>query len=100
VKNRAVTILQIEHPVRDFADWKKAFDNDPVGRERGRVRRYRIFRPVDDSNYVGIELEFDGRAEAEAFLRHLRELWSRAVAQGLIEDPQTRIVEVVESADV
>lgn len=94
-----MTILQIEHPVRDFDSWKQAFDGDPVGREQGGVRRFRIFRPVDDSNYVVIELEFDGRAAAEAFLGRLRELWSRAVAQGLISDPQARIVEVVEASD-
>lgn len=40
--------LQIEHPVRDFDAWKAALDSDPVGRERGGVRRYRILRPTDD----------------------------------------------------
>ena len=94
-----MTILQIEHPVRDFDSWKQAFDGDPVGREQGGVRRFRIFRPVDDSNYVVIELEFDGRAAAEAFLGRLRELWCRGVAHGLISDLQARIVEVVEASD-
>jgi hypothetical protein len=95
-----MTILQIEHPVRDFDAWKIAFDSDPVGRREGGVRRYRVYRPTDDPNYVVVDLELDGPAEAEAFLARLRELWSRAVAQGLIRDPQARILEVAETADV
>jgi hypothetical protein len=93
-----VPILQIEHPVRDFASWKAAFDADPVGRERGGVRGYRILRPVDDPGYVAVDLEFETVAEAESFLAALRELWRRAEAEGLMAGPQARIVEVVESA--
>ena len=57
-------ILQIEHSVREFDAWKAAFDSDPVGRERGGVRRYRIVRPVDDPNYVAVDLEFDSAGGA------------------------------------
>jgi hypothetical protein len=52
-------ILQIQHAVRDFDAWKRAFDSDPVGRQQGGVRRYRILRAADDPNFVVIELEFD-----------------------------------------
>jgi hypothetical protein len=41
-----VSIL-IEHGARDYEAWKQAFDSDPVGREAGGVRRYRIMRPSD-----------------------------------------------------
>ncbi|HEX6699460.1 MAG TPA: hypothetical protein VF101_01905 [Gaiellaceae bacterium] len=92
-------ILQIEHPVRDFDAWKRAFDADPVGRERGGVRRYRILRPSGDPNYVLVELEFDGADEAEAFLDALRDLWRGAEVQGLIERPQARIVDTVEDRE-
>lgn len=67
-------ILQIEHAVRDYDAWKRAFDSDPIGREQGGVRRYRIARPADDPNYVIAELEFDSSSAAEAFLAALREL--------------------------
>jgi hypothetical protein len=90
-------ILQIEHGVRDFDAWKIAFDNDPVGREQGGVRRYRVLRPIDDPNHVIVDLEFDTTKEAEAFLDGLRTLWGRVEATGLIEGPQARIVEAVES---
>jgi hypothetical protein len=33
-------ILRTEHPVPDYDGWKKAFDSDPVGREKLGVRRH------------------------------------------------------------
>ena len=90
-------ILHIEHPIRDFATWKKAFESDPAGRERSGVRRYQILRPVDDPNYVMIDLDFESAATAETFLVTMREVWqSVAAAPALAGGPQTRIVEVVE----
>lgn len=32
-------VLHIEHKVANFEGWKQAFDSDPVGRERLKVRR-------------------------------------------------------------
>jgi hypothetical protein len=92
-------ILQIEHPVRDFDAWRVAFDSDPVGREQGGVRRYRVLRPVDDPNYVIVDLEFESSSEAEAFCAALGDLWRRAEAEGLMEGPRARIVEAVESKE-
>ena len=89
-------ILHIEHPVMDFDGWKKAYDSDPVGREKSGVRRYQILRPVDDSRYVVIDLEFDTASQAEALLAAMRVVWGR-VQGTLIMDPQARISEVVES---
>lgn len=57
-------VVQIEHPIRDFETWKATFDRDPIGREASGVRRYEIYRPVDDPNYVAVDLEIDSRAEA------------------------------------
>jgi len=89
-------VLHIEHPVMDFDGWKKAFDSDPVGREKSGVRRYQILRPVNDPRYVVIDLEFDTASQAEALLAAMRVVWSR-VQGTLIMDPQVRISEVVES---
>jgi hypothetical protein len=95
-----MTILHIEHPIRDFNTWKAAFDRDPIGRKRSGVRRYRVLRPIDDPNYVMIDLEFDSSPEAEAVLAALREVWrSPAAAPALGDNPQTRIVEMVESEE-
>ena len=59
--------VQIEHPIHDFDGWRAAFDRDPAGRETSGVRRYRIFRPVDDPKFVIIDLDFDTDRAAHAF---------------------------------
>ena len=88
-------ILRIDHPVPDFDAWKQTFDDDPVGREQGGVRRYRIVRPIDDPKYIMVDLEFDSSSETEAFRNALGEVWRRIG----IENPGARIVEVVESKE-
>jgi hypothetical protein len=91
-------ILRIEHPVPDFDGWKKAFDTDPVGREKSGVRRYRVLRPIDDANYVMIDLEFDTASQAEALLAAMRVVWGRVEGK-IIMKPQARIVEAVETKE-
>jgi hypothetical protein len=91
-------ILRIEHAVPDFDGWKKAFDSDPVGREKSGVRRYWILRPVDDGNYVMIDLEFDTISQAEALLAAMRVVWGR-VQGSIMMNPQVRIVEAVETQE-
>jgi hypothetical protein len=91
-------ILRIEHPVPDFDGWKKAFDSDPVGREKSGVRRYQILRPVDNPNYVMIDLEFDTASQAEALLAAMRVVWGR-VEGTIMMNPQARIVETAETKE-
>jgi hypothetical protein len=89
-------VLRIEHPIADYAGWKRAFDSDPVGRERSGVRRYRILRPVDDPKYVMIDLEFDTQAEAEGLLDAMRAVWGR-VEGTIMSNAKARITEAVET---
>ena len=90
-------VVQLEHPVRDFETWKAAFDRDPIDREASGVRRYEIYRPIDDPNFIAVDLEFDGRGEAEAFKLALEELWrSPQAAPALGGTPRVRIVDMVE----
>lgn len=90
--------VQLEHAVRDFAMWKAAFDRDPVHREASGVRRYQIYRPLDDPNYIAVDLEFDDRDRAEAFKLALEVLWqSPQAAAALSGKPQVRVVDVVET---
>jgi len=91
-------ILRVEHQVPDFDGWKEAFDSDPIGRKQSGVRRYRVLRPIDDPNYVMIDLEFDSLNEAESVRAALQGLWSRVQGQ-VMTDPRVRIVEVVESKE-
>jgi hypothetical protein len=90
--------LRIEHSVPSFEGWKKAFDGDPVGREKSGVRRYRIQRPINDPNYVMVDLEFDTASQAEALLAAMRVVWSRVQGKVLM-DPHSRILDEVESVE-
>ncbi|MBO0682369.1 MAG: hypothetical protein J2P45_04355 [Candidatus Dormibacteraeota bacterium] len=94
-----MVILRIEHPVPDFARWKQAFDNDPVGRVRSGVRRYQVLRSIDDPNYVLIDLEFDTSFEADALLAAMRRVWSQA-GHSASSSQQARIAEAVETRDL
>ena len=91
-------ILRIEHPIVDFDEWKKAFDSDPIGRQRSGVRRYQVLRPIDDANYVMIDLEFDTASQAESLLAAMRAVWGRVEGK-IIVSPQARIVEAVETKE-
>ncbi len=92
-------ILRIEHAVPNFDAWKEAFDSDPLGREQSGVRRYRVLRPIDDPNYVMVDLEFDSSSEAEAVRAALLQMWRRVEMEGLIGSPQARIADVVETRE-
>jgi len=93
-------LLQIEHAISDFDVWKRAFDSDPLRREESGVRSYRVYRPLDDSQYVKLDLEFDTSGEAEAFHAKLQGLWgSGRAVPALVGSPQARIVEVVQTEE-
>jgi hypothetical protein len=89
-------MLRIEHPIPNYEGWKQAFESDPVGREKSGVRRYQILRPIDNPNYVLIDLEFDTISQAEALLAAMRVVWGR-VEGTIMMNPQTQIVETVET---
>ena len=91
-------VLQIEHPVPDYNNWKKTFDNDPLSRERSGVRRYKIFRQADNPNYVIVELEFDTLDEAKNLLAALQPLWKQVEGK-VITGPKARIIELAESKE-
>jgi ribosomal protein L35AE/L33A len=81
--------------VPNFEGWKKVFDSDPVDRKKSGVRRYRISRPVDDPNFVTVDLEFETVKQAEALLAALRAVWGRVEGK-VMTNPKTRILEMVE----
>jgi hypothetical protein len=88
-------VLHIEHAVPTFEAWKFAYDSDPLGRVKHRVRSYRVTRPVDNANYAIIDLLFDTREDAEKLLEGLQELWKGPGGKVMI-DPQWRISELID----
>jgi hypothetical protein len=68
-------VLNFWHTVTEYAEWKKIFDTDPLGRQASGVRRVTIERPIGDEHLVVGHLEFDSLGEAETFAGRLQEVW-------------------------
>src|SRR5688572_21633303 len=92
--------LRIEHAITDYATWKGAFDRAAPFRAQAGVRGYRIQRPVDEPNYLLIDLEFDDAASADSFRTFLREnIWTSPEASPALDGlPQARVVDTVEQS--
>lgn len=92
-----MTTLHIENTLHDYDTWKTAFDKyDRVRADNG-VRSYRISRRADDPLQIMIDLEFDDRAAAEAFLGVLAKIWASPQSRAeLVSHSEPRVLEVVE----
>ncbi|MFD5322866.1 hypothetical protein [Streptomyces sp. NPDC127092] len=86
--------LHIEHPVTDYALWKRAFDRFATARAEAGVLRHTVRRPVDDPAYVVVDLGFAEPGQAEGFLRFLTTtVWAKpANSPALAGSPLTRVL--------
>ena len=91
-------ILRIEHEVVSYEGWKKAFDNDPIGRKKSGVKRYHIYQPVDNPKYVIIDLEFDSLAQAQMAEKALQNMMVKVVGT-LVIGPLIKVLNEVESKE-
>jgi hypothetical protein len=93
--------LRLEIEVRDYDLWRGAFERDAGGRQQAGMRRYRIFRPVDDPHRVLVDADFDQAKEAQAFLNIMRtKVWpDPEKTPAKIGAPRTHIMEMVESRE-
>lgn len=90
--------LHIQHAISDFDTWASAFNRFAEARSHAGVRAQRVRRPVDDPNYVVIDLEFDSTDEAVAFRRFLdAKVWAvHENAPALVGSPETMVLDTVE----
>lgn len=88
------TTLHIEHSITDYATWRTAFDSFTAVRREAGVLAERVARPVDDPEYIVVDLDFGSTAQAGAFLRFLTDhVWSSATAApALVGRPRTAIL--------
>ncbi|MFN0026733.1 MAG: hypothetical protein ACKV2O_06040 [Acidimicrobiales bacterium] len=86
--------LHIEHPITDFDTWVSAFDRFAEARSHAGVRAQRVQRPIDDPDYVVVDLDFDTTEAAEVFLTFLTTaVWaSPENSPALVGTPRTRIM--------
>jgi len=88
-------VLNYWHTTPDYAEWKKVFDSDPLGREASGVRRYVIEHPVGDESTLIGHLEFESLGEAETFAGRLDGIW-KGSASHLVSNVGHNITEVLE----
>lgn len=88
--------LHIEHPITDFETWAHAFHQFTEARQAAGVRAHRVQRPVDDHQYVVIDLDFDNVVAAEAFRHFLRTMvWAVPEnAPALAGTPKATVLEL------
>ncbi len=92
-----MSILRIEHSINDFKIWSDAFNRFAARRTEGGVLHERILQPLDDPNYVFIDLEFATVESARRFQEYLEtQVWSNPANSPALEgSPRSRIVEMV-----
>jgi hypothetical protein len=90
--------LRIEHRISNFEGWRKAFDSDPINRKKSGVKLYRIFRPLDKMDFVGIDLDFDNLEHARAAKMALESIFPKVEGK-LIFDVQLTILDLIEIAE-
>lgn len=91
--------LRIEHKIANYDGWKKAFDSDPINRKQSGVIRYRVYRSIDDTNFIIIDLDFDNLEKAQAVQVALMNIFSK-IEGTLIFGVQIKIMDVIESKEL
>jgi hypothetical protein len=89
--------LRIEHEIRDYDIWQRAFDSFADARANAGVRGFAIRQPADDPKYLMLDLEFDSTGQAEAFATFLHQrVWSAPESSpALAGTPRTRVLHLV-----
>lgn len=92
--------LHIEHKITDLKTWLGAFDRFEEARRKAGVNAQRVAQPIDDDNYICVELDFDSVDQAEAFKEFLEtRVWSSPDASpALGGTPRARMLRPVEAA--
>jgi hypothetical protein len=96
-EGRAMTTLHLQNTVHDYSSWKTAFDKYDRFRAENGVRSYRIRRLPDDPQQIVVDLEFDDRATAEAFIGLLAKIWNSPQSRAeLVSHAEPLLLEDVE----
>jgi hypothetical protein len=98
IQEAAMTTIHIDNTVHDYDAWKETFDKFDRFRADNGVRSYSMSRSVADPQRVLIDLEFDTRAEAEAFGQKLHQIHGTPQAHShLITTTGPQVMETVDS---
>jgi hypothetical protein len=95
-----VPTLHIEHAITDLETWLDAFGRFADARKNAGVVNERVRQPVNDAEYIVVDLEFETVQAAEAFKTLLETVvWQSAdLSPGLGGVPTARVLEDVDPA--
>ncbi len=88
--------LHIDNTVRDYDDWKSAFDQYARFRADHGVRTCRVGRVDGTPPRVLIDLDFDDRATAEAFRTALATVLGTPRSRAMVISHEVWLVDLVE----
>jgi heme-degrading monooxygenase HmoA len=93
-----VTVLVVQHKVRDFDSWKPVFDDDESRRREHGAQRHWVYRTVEDPNDVVVAVEFPSADAARSFVQDpgLRDAMERGGVQG---EPHVHARDEVEAVE-
>jgi hypothetical protein len=101
-------LLQSEHgdlahraPDLDLETWLSAFGRFAEARREAGVVAQRVYQPVDDDEYIFVDLDFDSVDSARKFKDFLETVvWqSRDLSPGLAGTPRARILRPIDAVD-
>jgi hypothetical protein len=94
-----VATLHIEHPITELGTWLEAFNGFAEARRNAGVRAQRVRQPVDDAQYIVVDLDFDDADAARAFKEFLEGVvWqSKDLSPGLDGVPTARVLDDVDA---
>jgi hypothetical protein len=89
--------LHIEHEITDLKTWLEAFNRFGEARREAGVTAQRIHQPVDDDQYIYVQLDFDDLEKATGFKDFLETvIWKNPEASpALAGAPRARILQAV-----
>lgn len=91
-----MTQILVKHIVKDYEDWKKAFDGFVDFRRSSGEKVFRIMAPDNNPNDLTLLFDWDTKANAEKFF-HSEELKKTMQNAGVAEEPKiTFLHEVAE----
>jgi hypothetical protein len=89
--------LHIEHAISDLDTWLGAFSRFEDARKGAGVRAQRVSQPVDDDEYIVVQLDFGSEEEAAQFKGFLESrIWSNPEASPALKgEPRARVLREV-----
>jgi hypothetical protein len=83
--------MQVTHEVKDYAQWRKAFEEGKDNREKAGIKLASVYTAADNFNMVTVVCEVPNVTVAQAFIND-PELKTAMEKAGVISKPEVKIM--------